>query len=141
MATISEIIQANIESIALRASKSNGAGMLFELHKWQEAKSIAERRLKEAWTAAQSGEFSFIADDDKLRKKKLGTHVVSEGGKFSVVVKVSAGDTRFDPAKFKMLARRRFKLTDEQVTKLIEDSKVQGKPKIEKRVLEGGIDG
>lgn len=135
MATINESVTSILEALSPKKGARNTEAVLFEICKWQEAKSIADRNLKTAWAKAQE-EDGLIPDDEKLRKKKLGTHIVTEGGKFSVTAKLSAGDNRLDPEKLAAKMARKFKVPLADCVKLIEASRTQGNPKLEKRVLE-----
>lgn len=115
---------------ASNAMRSADYGAIFF---WQEVGSLAEKKLKEAWAAAQ---LKLLPDDEGMRALGEGEHIVAEDKRFSVVAKVSKPGERFDLDTFIAAVAKKYKADPVALKALADASKKQAKPSLSKRVLE-----
>lgn len=136
--SLTEIVTTVLEAIMPPRGRRNAEALLFNVCKYQEAKSYADKKLKAAWAALVLE--GIVAEDDKLRQEHEpgGPYIVAEDGKFSVTLKVSSGGSSIDPEALTAIMVRRFKVTPERAMKAILDSRKDHANKLEKRVLEAG---
>lgn len=109
---------------------------LYEIFVWQTICSAAEKSLKAAWKAAQEGPEAFVDEDETLRELGPGDHIVVDTDCFSVMAKLASERSYFTPEHFAEAAFRKWKIKKDDVLRMIEASKLPGKPSLTKRVLE-----
>jgi hypothetical protein len=132
--TVIEQLTKAFASVQYTAKRKTNSGVLFDIRKWQEAKSMAEKNLKQAWADAQAE--GLVTTDDDMRALGEGTHVVTESGPFSVTAKVSTARSSIDADLLLSAIVSHFKCTPLVALNVIERGKKEGKPALEKRVLE-----
>jgi len=133
------VTKALTEIVMTSKPRRNSEGMLFEIRKWQEAKALADRKLKAAWEAAEAE--GLVSSDDELRKLAVGSaHIVAESGRFSATAQVAEGGEYLDPERLAHFIARRFKVSSERAARVVKDAKVRTKSRLTKRVLEAGTD-
>lgn len=114
---------------------------LADLFFWQTLNKFAEKECKAAWERAQNpnSETKFLAIDDELRKAGAGNEsIIVESKKFSLVVKITAGQRRFDLDTFCDALTKKFKLDKGELLQLAETCKPESAPQLSKRVVEAG---
>lgn len=116
--------------------KDKRGRVLYEIFVWQTICSAAEKSLKAAWKAAQTGPEAFIDEDDELRQLGSGDHIVVDTDCFSVTAKLASERSYFNPEHFADDAVRKWKVKKDDVLRMIEAAKLPGNPSLTKRVLE-----
>lgn len=135
--TVMQRVTNALEGIVIGKSRRNSDALLFEIRKWQEAKSLSERRLKEAWALAEAE--GLVKSDDELRELEKGSiHIVTEAGRFSVTAQVGEGMSLIDPEALQATLVTRFKVTPVRAANAIAASMKTTKARLTKRVLEAG---
>lgn len=114
---------------------SNTGKFLFDIFVWQEVSSLADKRLRDAWKAAQV-ESSVVEPDDVLREKGPGDHITEETDHFSLYVKISEGRKAINRDLFIEKVAKRYKLKVADLEKIAETCRVEGTRACTKRVLE-----
>ena len=115
--------------------RKNEGKFYVETFLWQELSSIADKRLKESWAAAQ-GKDGVIETDDEMRARGTGEHIVSESGSFSCVAKLSAARKVFDRDRFIATAATTFKVKPAVIIAMLDKCTSDGKLPLNKRILE-----
>ena len=122
-------------SIKVPELKKNEGALYVNVFIWQEINRIAEDSLKKAWATAQAKD-GVLVDDDEMRALGEGDHIVSESGTFSLVAKVSKPRQSFQKDDFIAAAARQFKTSPAKVLELYEKHCKDGKPALQKRIME-----
>jgi len=143
MNTIKEKITAGVLALMkpdakiIRKFKDDDLGPYFStIFFWQEVKKYSESALDAAWKIAASAKV--VPDDDDLRDKGQGEHIISDSRQFSFIAKVDKPRQTFDQETFIKQLAERFKLNEELLTKMAANCLKDSKPPLSKRILEVG---
>lgn len=128
-----EHIITAVEAFKAPDKKGESERMLHDVFVWQELSSLAEKNLKAAWAALQSGA-GFVEDDDTLREKP-GATIAVESKTYSCLIKVDNPRETFDKDEFVSLVAAKFKLNPARVLPLADLAKKQGAAPLSKKIV------
>lgn len=115
--------------------KGNTGNLFFDLLVWQTLCKLSADKLKEAWAVLQQ-ENGLVPNDDDMRARGQGEHIIAETKKFSIVATVTKGRANFDAKSFALAAAEKWNCKPEDVLLLMLAHKPEGSPTLSKRVLE-----
>lgn len=124
------------ESVPNPDRKSNLGTMLHRLFIWQELATAAEAELKRAWKAAQAKEDGICDADDLLRELGTGQSEVCNSKHYALLVDVKTPASRVDTETFYKKLAKRFGTTVKEIERIADDSKVDNKASLTKKVVE-----
>jgi hypothetical protein len=117
-------------------SKENAGPLLHDVFVWQEIKSIADKNLKAAWSAAQSDE-GILPPDDELREE-VGQNIPVQTKTYSCIVKVDEARETFDRDAFISSVAAKFKIPAAKLVAVADRSKKPSAAPLSKRVTCAG---
>lgn len=128
-----EHILTAVEAFKVPDKKDETERMLHDVFVWQEICSMAEKNLKAAWAAAQSG--SGVVEDDDTLRKSAGAAIAAESKTYSCVVKVDNPRESFDKDEFVSLVAAKYKLNPARVLQLAELAKKPTAAPLSKKIV------
>lgn len=113
--------------------RHNSGPVLFEIAYWQEISDLADKRLKQSWTAAE--ENGVLKSDDYYRQTP-GETIAAESEKFSCLMKVSSPRKTIDKEAFIAAVAKKCRIAAAAIEDFWEANLKEGKASLSKKILE-----